>query len=480
MFNASTAAVLSRSLSPSPSRPLQIEGANFLNLLIVDDDRIIREACREVAQSLGFNTQVAESAEQACRLLDSSSVDVVLLDLRASGSLEALHAIKKHRAEALVIVVTGYGTVKSAVQAMKDGAYDYVTKPFSMEELRLLLERVGGHLRLKTENRVLRETLKSRQGFGNIIGRSPEMEKLYRIIGKAAQSAHPVLILGESGTGKELAAKSIHFAGVFRDKPFIPVDCGSLVPTLIESELFGHVRGAFTGATNAKDGLLAIAEGGTVFLDEIGELPVDLQAKLLRAIQEKEIRPVGSVKRVPIKVRILAATNRNLERAVAEGTFRRDLFFRLNVLTLRIPPLRERRQDIPLLAAHILGRIGRDAGIEKTISDEALKALLNYDWPGNVRELENSLERACALTSANELQVRDLPTQIYGAPMEVLAMSAPGTVHGIVPMAELEKQTILSALSQVNGDKMLAARLLGIGKTTLYRKLKEYGAQVNL
>ena len=480
MFNASTAAVLSRSLSPSPSHPLQIAGANFLNLLIVEDDRIIREACREVAQSLGFTTQLAESAEQACRLLDSSGADAVLLDLRGPGGLEALHTIKKHRADALVIVVTGYGTVKSAVQAMKDGAYDYVTKPFSMEELRLLLERVGGHLRLKTENRVLRETIKSRQGFGNLVGRAPEMEKLYRIIGKAAQSAHPVLILGESGTGKDLVATSIHGAGMFRDKPFIPVDCGSLVPTLIESELFGHVRGAFTGATNSKDGLLAIAEGGTVFLDEIGELPVDLQAKLLRAIQEKEIRPVGSVKRVPIDVRILAATNRDLEQAVSEGRFRRDLFFRLNVLTLRIPPLRERRQDIPLLVAHILERIGRDAGMEKAISDEALKALLNYDWPGNVRELENSLERACALTSANEIQVRDLPTQIYGAPMEVMAMSPPGAMHGIVPMAELEKQTILAALSQVNGDKMLAARLLGIGKTTLYRKLKEYGAQVNL
>jgi two-component system response regulator HydG len=478
MSNASTAAVLSRNPSPTPSHPLQIAGANFLNLLIVDDDRIIREACREVAQALGFNTQVAESAEQACRLLDNSRPDAVLLDLRGSGGLEALHTIKQHRAEALVIVVTGYGTVKSAVQAMKDGAFDYVTKPFSMEELRLLLERVAGHLRLKTENRVLRETIKSRQGFGNIVGRAPEMEKLYRIIGKAAQSVHPVLILGESGTGKELVAKSIHFTGIFRDKPFIPVDCGSLVPTLIESELFGHVRGAFTGATNPKDGLLAIAQGGTVFLDEIGELPVDLQAKLLRAIQEKEIRPVGSVKRVPIDVRILAATNRDLERSVADGTFRRDLYFRLNVLTLRIPPLRARRQDIPLLAAHILERIGRDAGIEKAISDEALKALLNYDWPGNVRELENSLERACALTSANEIQVRDLPTQICSAPMEVMAMIPPS--HGIVPMAELEKQTILAALSQVNGDKMLAARLLGIGKTTLYRKLKEYGAPVNL
>jgi two-component system response regulator HydG len=322
---------------------------------------------------------------------------------------------------------------------------------------------------------VLRETLKSRQGFSNIIGRAPEMEKLYRIIAKAGQSAHPVLILGESGTGKELVAKSIHMAGVFRNKPFIPVDCGSLVPTLIESELFGHVRGAFTGATNPKEGLLAIAAGGTVFLDEIGELPTDLQAKLLRAIQEKEIRPVGSVKRVPIDVRILAATNRDLERAVTEGTFRRDLFFRLNVLTLRIPPLRERRQDIPLLVAHFLERIGREAGNEKTIPDESLKALLNYDWPGNVRELENSLERACALSSAHEIQMRDLPTKIYSAPVELMGMSQPS--NGIVPMAELEKQTILNALAQVNGDKMLAARLLGIGKTTLYRKLKEYQSQ---
>jgi two-component system response regulator HydG len=474
MFTATTAAVLSH----THVHPAQIEGANFLNLLIVDGDRNIREGCREVAHSLGFNTQVAESAEHAYRLLDSSSTDAVLLDLRpGAGGLDALHAIKKRRADALVIVVTGHGTVQSAVQAMKGGAYDYVTKPFSMEELRLLLERVAGHLRLKTENRMLRETIKSRHGFGNLVGRAPEMEKLYRIIAKAGQSSHPVLILGESGTGKELVAKSIHFAGIFRNKPFIPVDCGSLVPTLIESELFGHVRGAFTGATNPKDGLLAIAEGGTVFLDEIGELPIDLQAKLLRAIQEKEIRPVGSVKRVPINVRILAATNRDLERAVAEGTFRRDLFFRLNVLTLRLPALRERRQDIPLLVAHILERIGRDVGLEKTISDEALKALLNYDWPGNVRELENSLERACALSSAHEIQLRDLPTQIYSAPIELMGVSQPSNGHAIVPMAELEKQTILNALTQVNGDKMLAARLLGIGKTTLYRKLKEYEAR---
>ncbi len=477
MSTATTASVLNHSHNNTQTHPSQSAGANFLNLLIVEDDRAIREACRDVAQSLGFHAQIVESAEHAYRMLDSSSIDAVLLDMRLpSGGLEALHNIKRQRADALVIVVTGYGTVKSAVQAMKDGAYDYVTKPFSMEELRVLLERVAGHLRLKTENRMLRESIKSHQGLGNIIGRAPDMEKLYRIIGKAGLSTHPVLILGESGTGKELVAKSIHFAGVFRNKPFIPVDCGSLVPTLIESELFGHVRGAFTGATNPKDGLLAIAEGGTVFLDEIGELPVDLQAKLLRAIQEKEIRPVGSVKRVPINVRILAATNRDLEKAVTEGTFRRDLFFRLNVLTLRIPPLRDRRQDIPLLVAHFLERIGHDAGTEKTISDEGIKALLNYDWPGNVRELENSLERACALSSANEIQLRDLPTQIYGPPLTLLGVSQPA-VNGIVPMAELERQTILNALTQVNGDKMLAARLLGIGKTTLYRKLKEYESQ---
>ena len=463
-------------VAPALSRP-QIEAANLLNLLIVDDDRSVREACSEVAQTLGFNVQIADSAEAAYRQLDAQSVDAVLLDLRLAGTvgLDALHTIRKHRPDALVIVVTGYATVQQAVQAMKDGAYDFVTKPFSMDELRLLLERVAGHLKLRTENRILRETIKARQGLGNLIGQAPEMEKIYRIIAKAAQSTHPVLILGESGTGKELVARSIHFAGPYRNKPFIPVDCGSLVPTLIESELFGHVRGAFTGATHQKDGLLAIADGGTVFLDEIGELPIDLQAKLLRAIQEKEIRPVGSVRSVPINVRMLAATNRDLEQAVAQGTFRRDLYFRLNVLTLRIPPLRERRQDIPLLVAHFLERQARDTGSEKTIADDALKALLNYDWPGNIRELENCLDRAAALTRNTEIQVFDLPTKLYSAPLEILSASSPDKV--IVPLAEVEKKTINDALARLNGDKIMAARMLGIGKTTLYRKLKEYQSQ---
>jgi DNA-binding NtrC family response regulator len=457
--------------------PTQIEGANFLNILIVDDERSIREACREAAQSLGFNTFVADSAEHAYRLLDAQGIDAVLLDLRlpGAGGLEALNRIKSLRPDAVIVVVTGYGTVQSAVQAMKNGAYDYVTKPFSLDELKLLLDRVASHLKLKSENRILREKIKSKQGFGSIIGRSPEMEKLYRIVAKAAHSTHPVLILGESGTGKELVARSIHFSGPFRDKPFIPVDCGSLVPTLIESELFGHTKGAFTGAQHAKDGLLSIAEGGTVFLDEVGELPTDLQAKLLRAIQEKEIRPVGSTKQIPINVRILAATNRDLEEGVSQGTFRRDLYYRLNVLSLRIPSLRERRQDIPILATHFLERQTRASGNERTLSDDAMKAMLAYDWPGNVRELENCLERACAFTTGPMIHLGDLPAAI--SQLQGTNVSAAGNnANKIMPMSELERQTILNAIAQLNGDKLKAARMLGIGKTTLYRKLKEYSS----
>src|ERR1700690_2160323 len=379
---------------PNPQRGERGDRAGALNLLIVDDERSVRDACREIATALGYHASAAESAEQALRLIESQNVDVVFLDLKlpGTGGLEAMRQIKARRPDIEVIVVTGHGTVESAVQAMKAGAYDYVTKPFSMAELKLLLSRVSVHLKLKMENRVLREKIKSKQGFGSIIGRAPEMDKLYRIIAKAAHSIHPVLILGESGTGKEMVARAIHHSGPVRDKPFIPVDCGSLVPTLIESELFGYVKGAFTGAVQAKEGLLAIAEGGTVFLDEVGELPVDLQAKLLRALQEKEIRPVGSTKYLPINVRILAATNRDLDRAVTDGSFRRDLYFRLNVLSLRIPPLRERRRAVPLPAPNFLERLSQSSGRVRELTDDAMKGLLAYGWPGNVGELENCLE----------------------------------------------------------------------------------------
>ena len=470
-----TAAIAPSAYAYAAPQPLGIPA--LLNLLVVDDERTVREACREVATALGFRATAAESAEQALRMIDGQNVDVVLLDLKlhGSGGVDVIQELKARRPDMEVIVVTANGSVETAVQAMKAGAYDYVTKPFTMEQLKLLLERVSGHLRLKTENRILREKLKSKQGFGNIIGRAPEMDRLYRIIAKAAHSIHPVLILGESGTGKEMVARAIHYSGPFRDKPFIPVDCGSLVPTLIESELFGYVKGAFTGAVQSKEGLLAIAEGGTVFLDEVAELPVDLQAKMLRALQEKEIRPVGSTKRVPINVRILAATNRDLEQAVAQGSFRRDLYFRLNVLSVRIPPLRERRQDIPLLATAFLERASQSSGHPVELSDDAMKALLDYDWPGNVRELENCLERCCAMSSGPIIHIVDLPSAITGAPIHLTDVKADGR---ILPISEVERRTILGAIAFLNGDKLRAAKLLGIGKTTLYRKLKEYGAEL--
>ena len=450
----------------------------LLNLLVVDDETAVRESCREVAEALGFATYSTDSPEKALQIIESTGIDVVLLDLRLPGGngMDLLHEIKHRHSETLVVIMTGYATVHSAVQAMKAGAYDYIGKPFTFEELRLVLDRITAHISLATENRLLRQSIKSKQGFGTLIGRAPEMEKLYRIIAKAANSAHPVLILGESGTGKELVARSIHFCGSYRDRPFIPVDCGSLVPTLIESELFGYVRGAFTGAARSKDGLLATADGGTIFLDEVGELPIDLQSKLLRAIQEKEIRPVGSTRAIPINVRILAATNRDLEAAVQQGDFRRDLYFRLNVLTLRIPALRERKQDIPLLAGHILERVARTTGVHRNLSDEVLRRMLDYDWPGNVRELENCLERACALSSSSTLQIGDLPTNLRNFEVPQYYDHGHGNGHSIVPLSEVEKRAIMQAIDELHGDKLEAARQLGIGKTTLYRKLKEYGA----
>lgn len=353
---------------------------------------------------------------------------------------------------------------------MKAGAYDVIAKPFGLAEVKLLLKDVENHLKDKIESRLEWEKVRSAREFGNIVGHSPKMERVYRMIGKAARTRHPVLITGESGTGKEMVAKALHYSGPYSEKPFIPVDCGSLVPTLIESELFGYVKGAFTGAVRAKPGLLEIAEGGTVFLDEVGDLPLDLQSKLLRALQEHEIRPVGGTKTIPIDVRILAATNWDLEQAVAQGAFRRDLYFRLNVLSLRVPPLRERREDIPLLIHSFIERLSRDSQRRYEISEDAMKALVGYEWPGNVRELENCIERACAMNSGPIIHVTDLSD---GA-IRLRKPSARERPNGVLPIVELEKRAILSAIEELNGDKLSAAKLLGIGKTTLYRKLKEY------
>src|SRR5579859_3695469 len=457
--------------------------SHYLSLLIVDDEHWIRDSCKEVAENMRFKVFTAENAVAAARLLETHSIDVVLLDMKLPGpdGLELLMKIKEQQPETEVVMITGHATVDSVLAAMKSGAYDYLRKPFNIDDLKALLERVTEHLRFALENRITREHLKNNPGYAGMVGRSQEMEKLYRIIANVASSRHPVLIQGESGTGKEMAARAIHFTGPFRDKPFIPVDCGSLSPTLIESELFGYVKGAFTGAVRPKEGLLSIAAGGTVFLDEIGELPVDLQAKLLRALQEKEIRPVGSTKATPIDVRIIASTKRDLEIAIHQGSFRRDLFFRLNVVSLRLPPLRdrkderERKDDVRLLVDHFLDRLARSTGIRRTISPEAMKLLLSYDWPGNVRELENCLERAAALSSGSVLHLGDLPSQIQSANLPSIAMPAGGSRNKIIPLAQVEKQAILNALAQLNGDKLMTAKMLGIGKTTLYRKLKEYG-----
>ncbi len=308
------------------------------------------------------------------------------------------------------------------------------------------------------------------------VDRSLEMQRLYRIIARAANSKHPVLIKGESGSGKEMVARSIHYSGPFRDRPFIRIDCASSVPALIECILFGYVKGGFSNANQSQDGLTAIAEGGTAFLAEVGELPADLQAKLLHAIQGNETCTVPSIRQAPINVRILAATNRDLEKAVMHGTFRRDLYFHLNLLSLRIPALRERRQDIPPLIAHFLKRIERDTGQGKIFSGEALEAMRVYDWPGNVRELENCVERACAFTRGSLIHTTDLPPEIANFPSPE-ASNRNGCARKIISMAELEKQAILNAVDELYGDKLQAARLLGIGKTTLYRKLRHYMSQ---
>jgi DNA-binding NtrC family response regulator len=467
----------------------------LLHVLVVDDDAAVRRACCEIAAGMGFALVLeADNATSARVILKHHRVDLLLLDLKmpGGGGLPLLEQVKALHPDTAVIVMTAFATVASAVEAMRIGAGDYLTKPFALEELTTVLERTAQQLELDLQSRLLRERLRTQKGMGGLVGQSPEMEKLYRILSKVAYSTHPVLILGESGTGKELVARSIHFNGPNAAKPFVTVDCGSLVSTLIESELFGHVKGAFTGADRNKEGLLTSAEGGTVFLDEIGELPLDLQAKLLRALQEKEVRPVGSTTTKPISARVLAATNRDLAGMVERGSFRKDLYFRLNVVNLRIPPLRNRREDIAPLAVHFLEQMEKESGVVRSFSDTTLRVLTEYDWPGNVRELENAIERACALSSGPVLHMGDLPTQLQNFRLQqgsVVSAEEDGperregvsTSSGdIVSIAEMEKHAILETIRQLKGDKLMAAKLLGIGKTTLYRKLKEYGIMEGL
>jgi len=469
--------------------PQVAEPAPRLHLLVVDADAAVRSACTEIASSLGYAVASTGDLGQARIMLRGRAADILLVNLPygSSSGVDLVAEVKLLYPHTSVIAMTASGSVNAAVEAMRCGASDYLTKPFAVDELSTALDRAARSHSADAETRVLRERLRLSEGLGAMIGRSPEMEKLYRILSKVALSSHPVLILGESGTGKELVARTVHAFGPNALKPFLPVDCGSLVPTLIESELFGYVKGAFTGANHSKDGLLVSAEGGTVFLDEIGELSIDLQAKLLRALQEKEVRPVGATHRVPIKARIVAATNRDLAGMVEKGAFRKDLFYRLNVVNLRLPALRDRREDIPLLAAHFLDRLSRSHGAKFTLSDEALRTMMRHDWPGNVRELEHAIEHACALSSGPVLHLGDLPTQLRQRGLECGRDQNPDARRAggggeqaadgisVKPLADLEREAILRTIRLLNGDKLQAARLLRIGKTTLYRKLKEYG-----
>jgi len=450
---------------------LSSERAVPVTVLIVDDEDATRSLCRDVVAESGLRTKLASTTEQALDILDQSPIEIVITDLKVPqlGGIELLKRVKETYPQAAVMVLTQYGTIESAVEATRMGAADYVTKPFHVPELRSKLDRVVRLLEVNQENRILREQLRSRPGFAGLIGVSPKMQRVYRLIEKVSQHNYPVLILGESGTGKELVARSIHFSGLRKARPFVPVDCSALVPTLIEAELFGYVKGAFTGAVHTKPGLMEVADKGTLFLDEIGDLPVDLQAKLLRALQEKEIRPVGSTERVALAVRVIAATNRDLEAAVRQGGFRQDLFFRLNVVQIKLPPLRERKSDIPILVNSFLEKYCEANGKTRTISEDAMSRLMAYDWPGNVRELENAIERAIALGSGPILHVGDLPTNLHHSSGERLPQN-----DEVLPLDELERRAILGALREAGGDKLIAARLLGIGKTTLYRKLKQY------
>jgi DNA-binding NtrC family response regulator len=442
-----------------------------MHILIVDDEQSIRETCATVSEQCVMKPVAVATAEEALEFLEHSAVDIVLTDLKLqqSNGVELLKRVHDIHPEVAVVVLTQYGTIESAVEVTRMGAVDYVTKPFRIEELRSRLERVARAVELQQENRLLREQLRTRPGFGGIIGVSMKMQRVYKMIEKVSQHEYPVLVLGESGTGKELVARSIHFSGPRKDRPFAPVDCSALVPTLIESELFGYVKGAFTGAMQAKQGLLEAAQGGTLFLDEIGDMPVDLQAKLLRALQEREVKPVGSTERRQINVRIIAATNRDLETAIRSGAFRQDLFFRLNVVQIKLPPLRDRKSDIPILVTAFLEKFSDARGAVRTISEDAMRRLIAYDWPGNVRELENAIERAVALGSGPILHVGDLPSNLQYPTTERTPEK-----DEILPLEELERRAILRTLRETGGDKLSAARMLGIGKTTLYRKLKQY------
>jgi DNA-binding NtrC family response regulator len=444
------------------------------NILIVEDEELMRAILRELLETEGYRVFSADSAETALEVFTTEDIALTLTDIKMRGmdGLALLDQIKTIDEDALVIIMTAYSSVDSAISALRKGAYDYITKPFVNEDLLQTVKNAVRQRELFRENRVLRRELDKQFSFSEIIGTSESLQSVFRLIEKVSVTNVNILVQGESGTGKELVARAIHHHSPRANKPFLAVNCGALPESLLESELFGHTKGAFTDAKADKKGLFRSAEGGTLFLDEIGEIPVSLQVKLLRALQEHEVTPIGSSVPVKFDARIIAATNRNLEEEVSKGNFRDDLFYRLNVIEIYLPPLRERREDIPLLAKHFVARIAREQNAqEKTINKEAMTALVSYNWQGNIRELQNAVERAFIL-SGEEIKIENLPPKIVAHSQNAFEMR---DAAGFRPtLEEMERRYILEVLASAGEDKTEAANILGIDLSTLYRKLKRY------
>lgn len=460
------------------------EPSSLLTVLIIDDEPMMRQSTQLVLQRQGYDVLTAESGRAGRDVVERVHPQVVLLDVKLPDmdGIELLKEIKAISPESEVIVMTGYGTVESAVDAMKSGAFHYITKPFQLDDLLNLISRAREHHSLRQENQELKRQIQTLSGFENLIGSSEKMQKIFSLIRRVADTDSTVLITGESGTGKELVARALHNLSRRRDKLLVAVNCGAIPADLLESELFGHIKGSFTGAIANRPGRFAAASGGTLFLDEVGEMSPNLQVKLLRVLQEKEVTPIGSEKTIKVDVRVIAATNQDLSRLIREGKFREDLFYRLNVIPVQIPPLRDRREDIPLLVKFFIDRFIREKGMPiRGITDGAVAALSGYSWPGNVRELENVIERTVVLKGEGTIDLSDLPEKLFGDPATPLRAPAFSLPHGGLDLKrtieDFEDRLILSALDRTGWNKNRAATLLKIKRTTLIEKLKKRGIQ---
>ncbi|HEY2867439.1 MAG TPA: sigma-54 dependent transcriptional regulator [Pyrinomonadaceae bacterium] len=443
------------------------------NMLIVEDEELMRNILRELISKAGYTAFTADSAETAIEIFAANDIAATLTDIKMAGrdGLDLLDQIKAIDSEAVVIIMTAYSSVDTAVAALRKGAYDYITKPFVNEDLLQTVKNAITQRELFNENRLLRRELRQTYRAKDMIGSSEAMQGVFDLIGKVAATNASVLVLGETGTGKELVARAIHNGSPRADKPFLAVNCGALPESLLESELFGHVRGSFTGATADKRGLLRSVEGGTLFLDEIGDMPLSLQVKLLRALQEHEVTPIGATAPQRFDARIIAATHKDLEAEVEAGRFREDLFYRLNVVEIKVPALRERRDDIPLLVKHFVAKVARSQNAEpRSVSAVAMAILNTYNWPGNVRELENAVERAFILSDA-EIGLDSLPQKIRASNADALNGE---TESGQMTLEEIERRYIADVMRSSDGDKTKAAAILGVDLSTLYRKLKRY------